>query len=105
MASTQDAFKHVVAIGDVTMDWHLARSRHGSSDSASWTADDCTSASQQRGGVALLIEVIEALAPLMQQKVERRIACFRRERLAAQGAPPIATSITTKRRWVLSRDK
>lgn len=61
MEATRDALKNVVVTGDVTMDWNLSRSRHGSSDSVSWTADDCTSVSQQRGGAALLAEVIEAL--------------------------------------------
>ncbi len=66
MTSTQVSPKIVVVTGDVTMDWNLARVRHTNSASPSWTADDCTSASQQRGGAALLAEVIEALAPMVQ---------------------------------------
>ncbi len=61
MAGTKDP-KVVVVTGDVTMDWNLARTRRSDSGGAAWNADDCTRAYWQRGGAALLADLIEAVA-------------------------------------------
>ncbi|MEK6409098.1 MAG: RyR domain-containing protein [Acidobacteriota bacterium] len=52
----------VVVTGDVTMDWNLARTRRSDSGGDAWNADDCTRAYWQRGGAALLADLIEAVA-------------------------------------------
>ena len=52
----------VVVTGDVTMDWNLARTRRPDSGGAVWNADDFTRAFWQRGGAALLGDLIEAAA-------------------------------------------
>jgi hypothetical protein len=52
----------VVVTGDVTMDWNLARTRRSDGGSSAWNADDCTRAYWQRGGAALLADLIEGVA-------------------------------------------
>jgi len=52
----------VVVTGDVTMDWNLARTRRSDSGGAAWNADDCTRAYWQRGGAALLADLMEGVA-------------------------------------------
>ena len=66
MAGTEDP-KVVVVTGDVTMDWNLARTRRSDSGGAAWNADDCTRAYWQRGGAALLADLIEAVADDLRQ--------------------------------------
>jgi len=64
MTDTQDLPKVVVVTGDVTMDWNLARFRSPRGDLAvrTWWNDDCTRAYWQRGGAALLADLITAVA-------------------------------------------
>lgn len=52
----------VVVAGDVTMDWNIARTRSLRGGGAVWNAEDCTRAYWQRGGAALLGELIQAVA-------------------------------------------
>lgn len=54
--------KIVVVTGDVTIDWNLARTQRSHDGGAAWNADDCTRAYWQRGGAALLADLIEAIA-------------------------------------------
>lgn len=62
MANTHNPQKAVVVTGDVTMDWHLARSRSSESGRLAWTAEGSTRTYQQRGGAALLADLIEVVA-------------------------------------------
>ena len=62
MADAQQATKEIVVTGDVTFDWNLARTRGSPADGAGWSTDDCTRACQQRGGAALLADLIQAVA-------------------------------------------
>ena len=52
----------IIVTGDVAMDWNLARTRRSKSDSSFWSADDTTSATWQRGGAALLADLVQAIA-------------------------------------------
>lgn len=52
----------IVVTGDVTMDWNIARIRRNGRAVSSWNADDSTSAHWQRGGAALLADLIQAVA-------------------------------------------
>jgi hypothetical protein len=62
MENTHNTKKVVVVTGDVTMDWNLANShQRGSSQGAAWNAEDCTFAYWQRGGAALLADLIKAI--------------------------------------------
>lgn len=54
--------KVVVVTGDVTMDWNLARTRRLQGGPLAWNSEDCTHACWQRGGAALLADMIEAVA-------------------------------------------
>ena len=57
----------VVLTGDVTMDWNLARTRRLKEALPAWNADDRTRASWQRGGAAMLADLIEAVANTMRR--------------------------------------
>jgi RyR domain len=62
MADTHDLPDAVVVTGDVSIDWNLARTRRSEGGGAVWNADDCTRAYWQRGGAALLADLIDAVA-------------------------------------------
>lgn len=49
------------------MDWNLARAQQSRGEISSWSADDTTSTSWQRGGAALLADLVEAIARDLQQ--------------------------------------
>src|SRR5512145_544787 len=68
MPGTLDSEKVIVVTGDVTMDWNLARTRRSDGGGGSWNADDCTRAYWQRGGAALLADLIEAVANDLRQE-------------------------------------
>ena len=53
---------HIVITGDITMDWNLARTRRVRSEVSFWSADDTTSTTWQRGGSALLADLVKAVA-------------------------------------------
>ncbi len=57
----------VIVTGDIAMDWNLARTRRSKSDVSFWSADDTTSTTWQRGGSALLADLIEAVARDLQR--------------------------------------
>jgi hypothetical protein len=61
MATTQSN-KSIIVTGDVTMDWNLARTRRSRNDQSFWSADDTTCTYWQRGGSALLADLVEAIA-------------------------------------------
>jgi len=57
----------VVVAGDVTMDWHVARGEHSKDGTVAWNPAVWTRACWQRGGAALLADLIEALAEELRQ--------------------------------------
>jgi hypothetical protein len=57
----------IIITGDVAMDWNLARTRRSTSDVSFWSADDTTSTTWQRGGSALMADLIEAIARDLQR--------------------------------------
>jgi hypothetical protein len=56
------ADKTIIITGDIAMDWNLARTRRFRSDVSFWSMDDTTSTTWQRGGSALLADLVEAVA-------------------------------------------
>ena len=62
MAHASNAKRVIVVAGDVTIDWNLARSRSPHSSGEQWTAEDCTRAYSQRGGAALLGDLLDAVS-------------------------------------------
>jgi hypothetical protein len=54
-----DSDKLVIVTGDVAMDWNRARPRRGKRGQSVWSADDTTSTYWQRGGSALLADLVE----------------------------------------------
>lgn len=76
---------HVAIVsGDVTMDWNLARIRKLDHGALEWNADDCTRSNWQRGGAALLADLIGAVA---QQLNESRLARWEVRTLATPAQP------------------
>ena len=63
----------VVVAGDVTIDWNLARTRGAVDTSDTWSFDDCTRACWQRGGAALLADVVEAVGIAVQDDMQARL--------------------------------
>jgi hypothetical protein len=53
--------KSVLVTGDFTIDWNIARIRRAEGAGQSWNPDDRTRACWQRGGAALLGDLIETL--------------------------------------------
>ena len=60
MASTEVS-RIVVVAGDVNIDWNLARSERSAEPLAAWTAETSTVAAWQRGGAALLTDLVREL--------------------------------------------
>ena len=59
----------IVVTGDVTMDWNIASTRHVAEGTASWAGElDRTHADWQRGGAALLADLIEAIAHRLREQ-------------------------------------
>jgi hypothetical protein len=59
--------KIVVVTGDVTIDWNIARVRRTESMAQAWTADEVTAAFCQRGGAAMLTDLVSAVAKNLRQ--------------------------------------
>ena len=57
----------IIVTGDITMDWNLARTRRSKSEQSFWSADDTTRAFWQRGGAALLADLVESIASDLQK--------------------------------------
>ncbi len=66
MHTIDEPKKVVVVSGDLTIDWNIARLQRNESVSHSWTAEAGTRACRQRGGAALLGNLIEELAEQVQ---------------------------------------
>lgn len=84
MANAHDSRKVVVVTGDVTMDWNLARTRRSESGESVWFAGDHTRACWQRGGAALLADLIEVIAKQLSQSGH---ASFEVHQIAAPKKP------------------
>jgi len=54
--------KIVVVTGDITLDWNLARSRGPEAQGPAWEPEVCSRMRWQRGGAALLADLIEGVA-------------------------------------------
>ena len=54
--------KQIIITGDIAMDWNLARTRRSKANMSFWSADDTASTTWQRGGSALLADLVEAIA-------------------------------------------
>ncbi|OGO32366.1 MAG: hypothetical protein A2Z29_02085 [Chloroflexi bacterium RBG_16_56_11] len=54
--------KTIVVAGDATIDWNIARIKRKDGVAQAWTADEITTVCCQRGGAALLADLITAVA-------------------------------------------
>ena len=67
MSSNQKSIINVVVSGDVTMDWNFARGDKALNQHSDWTPEYCTYASWQRGGAALLADLVIALGQVLAE--------------------------------------
>lgn len=58
----------VIITGDITIDWNVARTRRSRSDGAIWSTADTCSTSWQRGGSALVADLVEVVARDLQRR-------------------------------------
>jgi hypothetical protein len=63
------ATRRVIVAGDVTMDWHLARTRKQTESGMAWNAADRTEMYGQPGGAALMAGLMTEVATLAAQNV------------------------------------
>jgi hypothetical protein len=57
----------VIVTGDIAMDWNLARTRRSRNDASFWSADDITNTTWQRGGAALLADLVDVITRDLQK--------------------------------------
>jgi hypothetical protein len=65
--STNTSEQTIIVTGDIAMDWNLARTRRSRNDASFWSADDITNTTWQRGGAALLADLVVAIARDLQK--------------------------------------
>jgi hypothetical protein len=65
--------KTVVVSGDITLDWNLARSRGPEAQGPAWEAEVCSRIGWQRGGAALLADLIEGVAAQIRDRAAHEI--------------------------------
>lgn len=68
MSAAGKGSRTVIVTGDFTIDWNIARIRRDDISGNSWNPNDLTRACWQRGGAALLGDLIEALAADLKGK-------------------------------------
>jgi hypothetical protein len=73
MATAGDSQKVVVVTGDVTLDWNLARSRGPEAQGPAWEPEVCSRLTWQRGGAALLADLIEGVAAQIHDRAAYEI--------------------------------
>jgi hypothetical protein len=90
--------KTVVVSGDITLDWNLARSRGPEAQGPAWEPEVCSRLTWQRGGAALLADLIEGVAAQIRDRAayEIRQPATPRRTGTAGGAP--GTSAPHRRR-------
>jgi len=76
MTANQETKVNVIITGDVTMDWNLARTGYTGEQSVVWNPDICTHASWQRGGAALLADLIETIASSSENLSQHNINIY-----------------------------
>jgi hypothetical protein len=72
MPMKNKSIKSILVTGDFTIDWNIARKRGSSLTSALWNSEDCTRACVQRGGAALLGDLIEEVVNQMDLKTNQK---------------------------------
>src|SRR5216684_1310250 len=71
--STETEAKPVVISGDFTLDWNLARSRGPEAQGPAWEPEVCSRLRWQRGGAALLADLIDGVAAQIHDRVGYKI--------------------------------
>jgi hypothetical protein len=63
----------VVVTGDITLDWNLARSRGPEAQGPAWEPGVCSALRWQRGGAALLADLLEGVAAQIRERAAYEI--------------------------------
>jgi len=79
MSSIPKKIMSIVVTGDVTIDWNLARINRGTSKELTWKPDDSTHACWQRGGAALLADLIADIAKDLEGDFDHNYSLFQPE--------------------------
>jgi hypothetical protein len=66
--STEASAKTIVVSGDFTLDWNLARSRALEAQRGVWEPEVCSRLEWQRGGAALLADLVESVAAQVRDR-------------------------------------
>jgi hypothetical protein len=74
MMNTPKTDQDLIITGDITMDWNLARTRRSRNDISFWSASDTACTTWQRGGSALLADLLEAVARDLMKAGSPRIS-------------------------------
>jgi hypothetical protein len=80
--------KTVLVTGDYTIDWNIARIRRADFAGQAWNPDDRTRACRQRGGAALLGDLIEALALDMKRREQADVVVSKISEARQPVCPP-----------------
>jgi len=67
----QRSSKSVIVAGDVTIDWNVARVQLMDCPTDVWSAENLSHAFYQRGGAALLADLIEAIVAAGKPQARR----------------------------------
>ena len=73
MAANANQERRIVVTGDVTIDWNLARGRGSVGGGPIWSPDLCSRATWQRGGAALIADLVEAVATQVRGTANYRV--------------------------------
>ncbi len=76
MSSNPKTKINTIVTGDITMDWNLARINRGAGKDVTWNPDVSTHASWQRGGAALLADLIETIASSSENLSQHNINIY-----------------------------
>lgn len=79
--------KSIIIAGDVTIDWNIARVQRMDSPTNVWSADNLSHAFYQRGGDALLADLIEAVADASNQSKQTAIEVLKMSEPVGQIGP------------------
>ena len=75
MTTSSAKSKQVLVTGDFTIDWNIAHLRRAELENHTWNPDDWTRACRQRGGAALLGDIIEEVVSQMEQGEGKNEIC------------------------------
>ena len=105
MSSISKPIMNIVVTGDVTMDLNLARINRGDRKELTWNPDDSTYACWQRGGAALLADLIAFIAKDLEAGSDYNYSLFQRRSPTETVDPADSTCHHSYTNWSLHKEK